>query len=899
MEPRDEQGLPRARNERIDAPPYVPDPAPATKTVGLRLSPGVITVGVPRPQSGTRGVEFTVTTNHFAINFSDNVIYHYDDIRLERSFPVKFNLEIIRMLQEKIVPTVFTPRGVYDGRKNLFTIRRLALRGPIQDSQMFNVTLRPPYERPAPPVYQVYIRLVGHVNPVTLKECCNGEESINNEFLSSSAPLHIALRMKPKMSLPFNARHFFTDREVWPLGGGIELWRGYFQSIRPGVRSLLLNIDTSTGAMYAPGPMVNICHQILSNSNVRALLPGGGLSDRDRLKLQRFLLHVRFLVLSQIRVHQGRGGRKPKVLQGITAQGASSIRFTNQHGSEMTVSEYFLTLGITLSHPEWVCVKTVSGVMYPIELCYIIPGQLMRKQMPPDLVHTSVDFMKRAPHERLSSIMAGSSNLGHNTSEYMRTFGMNVDPSPQKCLARMLKAPLLDYGEDSTHRPENGSWNFKDRKLYEPVEISSWAVICYDLRALAGADGVTREIVEPLVSQATRMGIYIARNPPIMFPAAQSLEVAQHLQFAGQRAFQQYRAPPKLLVVVLSQNSADLYQAVKHFGDVTRGVATQCLKSNLSRGAREQYWANVCLKINAKLGGINTKLNPFDSPSWISDPLCPVMIIAMRIMHPPPGAHGRPSFVGAVGSLDSSAVRYTALNLAQESRVEPVYDLEGIVHELVSRHAWWKTNREKQTKPFPERIIYYQSGVSESQFSHILSIHLPAIQAACKRHKINPKITIVVVGRRHHVRFFPTHEMANRSGNCPAGTVVDNTVGNPQEFDFYLQSHSATLGTSRPSHYSVIYDENNFSQDGIQELTYALCHLNARSTRSLSVPAPLLYADRVSCRARHHYDPSLGYSDFLEDDVSNGEVSGVSGAQRYRDLFKPAHEAMKYTMYFQ
>ncbi|CAE6420192.1 unnamed protein product [Rhizoctonia solani] len=779
MEPHDEQGLPRARNERIDAPPYVPDPAPATKIVGLNLSPGVQTVGVPRPlQPGTRGVEFTVTTNHFAIKFSDNVIYHYDeDIRGERLLPVKFNLEIIRMLQEKVVPTVFTPRGVYDGRKNLFTIRRLALRGPIRDSQMFNVTLRPPYERPAPRVYQVYIRLVGHVNPVTLKEYCNGETSINNEFLSSSAPLHIALRMKPKMSLPFDARHFFTDREMWPIGGGIELWQGYFQSIRPGIRSLLLNIDTSTEssgfilvARHASGPMVDICHQILRSQGPMELIPGNELSHRDRLKLQRSLSRVLFLVPNKLT--QGRGGRKPKELKKITALGAGSLRFINKQGSEMTVSEYFSSLGITLSHPEWVCVETAKGAAYPIELCYIIPGQPMRKCIPPDLVHTSLDFMQKAPHERLNSIMAGSNILHHNTSEYMRAFGMTVDPSPQKCLARMLKAPLLDYGDRHTDRPANGAWNFKDRKLYEPVEIPTWAVISY--KRGAGVDDVIREVIDPLVTQATRMGIHITRNPLISLPAAQSLEVAQHLLAAGQQVFHQYRVPPKLLVVVLPENSADLYQAVKHFGDVTRGVATQCLKGRLVRGAKEQYWANVCLKINAKLGGINTKLNSFDTPSWISDPSCPVMIISTHVMHPAPGAHGRPSFVGAVGSLDSNAVRYTALNQAQDSRVEMIHDLESIVYEFIGRHAWWKTNLEKQTKSFPERIIYYQSGVSENKFPQVLSIHLPAIQAACKRHKINPKITVVIVGGRHHVRFFPTHGMAHRSGNCLAGTVVDN-----------------------------------------------------------------------------------------------------------------------------
>jgi eukaryotic translation initiation factor 2C len=64
--------------------------------------------------------------------------------------------------------------------------------------------------------------------------------------------------------------------------------------------------------------------------------------------------------------------------------------------------------------------------------------------------------------------------------------------------------------------------------------------------------------------------------------------------------------------------------------------------------------------------------------------------------------------------------------------------------------------------------------------------------AACKRHKISPTITIVVVGKfvdiyrelkicsydalgkRHHQLFFPTHGGEDKSGNCPAGTVVDD-----------------------------------------------------------------------------------------------------------------------------
>lgn len=42
-------------------------------------------------------------------------------------------------------------------------------------------------------------------------------------------------------------------------------------------------------------------------------------------------------------------------------------------------------------------------------------------------------------------------------------------------------------------------------------------------------------------------------------------------------------------------------------------------------------------------------------------------------------------------------------------------------------------------------------------------------------------------------------------------------------------------GTSRPAHYHVLWDENNFSADGIQSLTNNLCYTYARCTRSVSV----------------------------------------------------------------
>ena len=67
-----------------------------------------------------------------------------------------------------------------------------------------------------------------------------------------------------------------------------------------------------------------------------------------------------------------------------------------------------------------------------------------------------------------------------------------------------------------------------------------------------------------------------------------------------------------------------------------------------------------------------------------------------------------------------------------------------------------------------------------------------------------PKITIIIVGKRHHTRFYPTniaHADTKHEGgtlcNPLNGTVVDRGITMHKGWDFYLQAHSAIKGTVR------------------------------------------------------------------------------------------------------
>jgi hypothetical protein len=65
------------------------------------------------------------------------------------------------------------------------------------------------------------------------------------------------------------------------------------------------------------------------------------------------------------------------------------------------------------------------------------------------------------------------------------------------------------------------------------------------------------------------------------------LNIFQDLMEAGRKclgapnAIERKIKQPELIIVILPQSAADLRAAVKHFGDVTMGVQTQCIVSGI------------------------------------------------------------------------------------------------------------------------------------------------------------------------------------------------------------------------------------------------------------------------------------------------------------------------------
>lgn len=179
--------------------------------------------------------------------------------------------------------------------------------------------------------------------------------------------------MEPTLHYPFNVRSFFTEQEKKEIGSGIVLWRGYFQSVRPAPGRMLINIDISTGMMYKPGQLINLCLEFLGRRNPNDLAPSRGFPEREQHRLNRFIGGVKVITTSG----NGQQSRAPRGVKKLTQRGARheefDLRLETGGTRKMSVADYFQRVcNRPLQFPDLpcaeVCLRSSSHLSPPDHL---------------------------------------------------------------------------------------------------------------------------------------------------------------------------------------------------------------------------------------------------------------------------------------------------------------------------------------------------------------------------------------------------------------------------------------------------------------------------------------------------------------------------------------------------
>jgi len=359
----------------------------------------------------------------------------------------------------------------------------------------------------------------------------------------------------------------------------------------------------------------------------------------------------------------------------------------------------------------------------------------------------------------------------------------------------------------------------------------------------------------------------------------------------------------RLVLIIIPTAHTQLYNRIKHVGDVKVGVHTVCVVGSKFAKSQPQYFANVALKFNLKLGGINQLIDSTRLGIINEDK---TMVVGIDVTHPSPGsASNAPSVAGMVASVDRWLGQWPADLRIQKSRKETVSELDSM---LKSRLHLWKTQGKHRV--FPENLLVYRDGVSEGQYAIVIETELPLLRKACTElypppdtKKGLPHITIIIVGKRHHTRFYPTTAGdADRCSNPRNGTVVDRGVTEARNWDFFLQSHTALQGTARPAHYYIVLDEiftkrrvpppfQNVA-DVLEDLTHSMCYLFGRATKAVSICPPAYYADIVCERARCYL------SGLFDAGTPAQSVVGDGGLPEVRTEDVLIHPKLRDTMFY-
>eukprot|EP01018_Ginkgo_biloba_P036844 Gb_15866 [translate_table: standard] len=880
-------------------------------------------VAVRRPDyGGKEGAPISLLANHFLVEFEPSQqIFHYDvEIFPQPSKEVARNLK--RKLVEENSALLSNALPAFDGRKNLYSAAEFrkekleffislplrAAKGISTFDAQANRSVGPNHEGGGSRVeklFKVSLKIASKLDGKELEEFLKNKEdhvSLPQDFIQA---LDVVLRENPtEKCFPVSRSLYSSCMGSEVIGGGAVGLRGFFQSLRATQQGLALNVDFSVTAFHESIGIIPYLQKRCEFLRDLQIRKSRILVAEERKEVEKALKNMRVFVCHRATDQRYR-------IHSLTEEITDVLTFKERDGKDIRVVDYFkehYNHDIEYINLPCLQISRSKPCYLPMELCIICEGQKFLGKLSDDQTAKILRMGCQKPRERkaiIKRVLGGA--VGPRSGSYAREFKIYISQEMTQLTGRILQPPKLKLGDGGQVRDlipirQDRQWNLLDSHVVEGRSIRRWALISFGGNAEQRRN-VGKFILE-LAQRCDQLGIPMSRSTVVnpRFEQMQTLDNVILLEAKLRKIYESASNNLELLVCVMERKHRG-YADLKRICETSIGVVTQCCLYTHFAKLSSQYLANLALKINAKVGGSTVALyNPLPKqlPRLFSEP---AIFFGADVTHPHPLDDKSPSIAAVVASMNwPAANKYVARMKTQAHRKEIIEGLKEMVEELLEDYR-------EEVKQLPQRILFFRDGVSEGQFYKVLEDELKALKGACQRFEnYKPTITFAVVQKRHHTRLFPNDGLSAEPGNLyaggrihrpisqnapsvgkrsssssdafeniPPGTVVDTLITHPREFDFYLCSHSGIKGTSRPTHYHVLWDENHFLSDELQQLINNLCYTFVRCTKPVSLVPPAYYAHLAAYRARLYLDRSGSSSE-----TSSSRSAGASDAASTR-----------------
>ena len=511
-------------------------------------------------------------------------------------------------------------------------------------------------------------------------------------------------------------------------GGVLEAIRGAFQAVSYSFGRLCLNVDVVCSAFYVPDKCIVDVAQAMAGISPRQNLNDPSTVAMFRSGCER-LVSMFFVVRH---LNTVKNARKMKV-QRLSPEGARSTKFeeldraTGQFAITTVESYFQRKYNITLKYPNVPLVVSKDG-MFPMELCYTPHGERYKE---PLQGQETADFIKWATSPafvRMQQITDNVKRFAWHSLSVPKAMGLSVSTSMLQVQGRLLPCPVPIYGGGTDQRgPETGQWNLRNKRFLKPAGFNSWGLLYLPGGGRQASDGELQAFCRAMTNSLASVGITPSRSPPAFLKGNAHGDIKQEISQLVGKCTHAFRAgKPDLLVFLLHDKAnPSIYKVIKSVCEVDFGIPSQVMvvEKALKDKGQMQYLGNIGLKVNCKLGGVN---------SSIEEPLfrrSKFMMIGGDSSHPSPGELRMmpppPSYCALVASYDTSCVAYTAVATAQPGTNELIGTFGPMVTELMKRYYG-------RNKFLPDSVIYWRDGIGESQIPQFMDSEVQALRGSSR-----------------------------------------------------------------------------------------------------------------------------------------------------------------------
>lgn len=535
----------------------------------------------------------------------------------------------------------------------------------------------------------------------------------------------------------------------------VELWPGYITSIRQHENDVLVCCEVS--------------HKVMRQETAYEIIKSCQRDDAGKWKDNFKKEIIGTTILTDY-------NNKTYRVDDVTFEISPSDTFT-KGDKEISYKEYYETrynLNIKdpkqpmlVSNPKASDVRAgrTKVILLVPELCRAT-GLTEKMRSNFQMMKAMAEYTQMNPEKRKKRLLDFTNRL-HNTKESLdKMAAFNTDLSDQlvACKGRELIQESMLFGAERTAINDNkADWTnpMKMNQMFSSIPLKRWAFI-YPKKCSKEA----QEFLSILSEVSNGMHYQMSDPKLVELPDDRPATYLTELHAVLQK-------DPKMVMIVLPNNAADRYSAIKKATCVNRAVPTQLIvqktmmpkKGNM--GGVRSIATKVMIQVNSKLGG---------APWMIKFPVKGMMTIGFDVTH---DTNDRSCAFGAfVASMDlQETVKFFSAASSHKDGNEMSNNI--VVNVIQALRVYKDTHNS-----LPERIFFYRDGVGDGQIEYVHSQEVKKIEEKLKemyeKHgkTAEPKLSFIIVNKRINTRFFLNR--GSKVDNPVPGTVIDNTVTLPE-----------------------------------------------------------------------------------------------------------------------